>query len=117
MRSDLRPRNSQRNSQRIFQRICQRKTISRKSIMYRNLAKRFVFAVALAAAAAGGAQAAMRDPYTDGARAVQDARDPYTDGARAVQDARDPYSEGARTADLHANGAGSAEPYHDDAHA
>jgi hypothetical protein len=71
--------------------------------MYRNLAKRFVFAVALAAAAAGGAQAAMRDPYTD--------------GARAVQDARDPYSEGARTADLHANGAGSAEPYHDDAHA
>jgi hypothetical protein len=103
MRSDLRPRNSQRNSQRIFQRICQRKTISRKSIMYRNLAKRFVFAVALAAAAAGGAQAAMRDPYTD--------------GARAVQDARDPYSEGARTADLHANGAGSAEPYHDDAHA
>lgn len=71
--------------------------------MNRNLAKRSVFAFALAAAAISGAQAAVRDPYTE--------------GAHAVRDARDPYSEGARTADRYANGAHSAEPYHDGAHA
>ncbi|RWA50180.1 hydroxyquinol 1,2-dioxygenase [Cupriavidus sp. UYMSc13B] len=49
-----------------------------------NIAKRFVFAIALVAAAAGAqaaalSQAGARDPFTDGARSVQEARSPYND--------------------------------------
>ncbi len=75
--------------------------------MSRNLTQRLVFAVALVAAAAG-AQASVvsaRDPYTDGARAVQGARDVYTEGARSVQDQRSPYYDGARTLDPYYEGA------------
>lgn len=69
--------------------------------MTTHFAKRIVFAIAFVAAAAGAQAAGMsqpgaRDPFSDGARSVQDQRSPFTDGARAVQDARDPYSEGAR---------------------
>ncbi len=67
--------------------------------------KRIVLALALTAAA--GAQAAgpgARDPFSDGARSVQDARNAFIDGARAVQDARDPYTEGARNVDPYDKG-------------
>lgn len=69
--------------------------------MTTHLTKRIVFAIALLAGAAGAHAAApgARDPFTEGARAVQDARTPFVDGARAVRDARDPYSEGARNVD------------------
>lgn len=69
--------------------------------MTTNFAKRFVFAVALIAAA--GAQAAglshvgARDPFTDGARSVTAAPDPFTDGARSVQEPLSPYYDGAHT--------------------
>lgn len=64
--------------------------------MSTNIAKHFVFAVALVAAAAGAQAAGLshagaRDPYTDGARSVREPRDPYIDGARNV----DPYHDGA----------------------
>ncbi|WP_454766265.1 hypothetical protein [Cupriavidus campinensis] len=39
-----------------------------------------------------------RDPYTDGARSVQEPRNPYADGARSVQEPRSPYTDGARGA-------------------
>jgi len=92
-------------------------TISWKLIMTANTAKtvntakRFAFAIALLAAAAG-AQAASsgvgaRDPYTDGARAVHDARSPFNDGARSVQSPRSPYSDGARYVDPFTDGAHS----------
>ena len=54
--------------------------------MSKTFTSRLVLAVALAAAAVG-AQAS-----------VLGARDPYSDGARAVQSARDVFSEGARSA-------------------
>ena len=68
--------------------------------MITNFSKRFVFAVALVAAAAGAHASGLshvgaRDPYTDGARSVSEVRDPYTDGARSVQEPRSPYSDGA----------------------
>jgi hypothetical protein len=98
-------------------------TTEKETIMSRNLTQRLVFAVALVAAAAG-AQASVvsaRDPYTDGARAVQGARDVYTEGARSVQDQRSPYYDGAHTvAGLDRTGvsappARSADPYLDGA--
>ncbi|WP_425267391.1 copper resistance protein CopQ [Cupriavidus lacunae] len=67
-------------------------------IMSNTFAKRLVLAVALVAAA--GAQASVigsRDPYSDGARSVQDAHDVFSEGARSVPDARDPFTEGARS--------------------
>jgi len=67
--------------------------------MSKTFAKRLVLAVALVAAAAG-AQASVigaRDPYSDGARSVQDAHDVFSEGARSVPDARDPFTEGARS--------------------
>jgi len=72
----------------------------RRLIMTTAIAKRFVFAAALAAAAVGAHAAGLsgaRDPYTEGARSVAGARDPYTDGARSVGDSRDPYTDGARS--------------------
>ncbi|MEM5430262.1 hydroxyquinol 1,2-dioxygenase [Cupriavidus oxalaticus] len=78
--------------------------------MSTSLAKRFLLAISLVAAAAG-AQAAgpsatgARDPYTDSARSVTDPRDPYTDGARSVQEPRSPYSDGARKFDPYSDGA------------
>ena len=66
--------------------------------MSNNFAKSLVLAVSLAAAAVG-AQASVlgaRDPYSDGARSVQEARDVFSEGARSVSDARDPYTDGAR---------------------
>ncbi|MGO4809348.1 hydroxyquinol 1,2-dioxygenase [Cupriavidus sp. 2MCAB6] len=74
--------------------------------MTTNIAKRFVFAIALVAAAAGAhaaglSHAGARDPYTEGARSVQESRDAYTDGARAV----DPYTDGARNVDPFTDGA------------
>ncbi|CAJ96573.1 Hypothetical protein H16_B1791 [Cupriavidus necator H16] len=108
---------------------------SRKPTKITDLTKRIVLALALAAAAAG-AQAAgpgARDPFSEGARSVQDARNAFTDGARAVQDARDPYTEGARNVDPYDKGARilagwdrtgpsadparSFDPYQDGAHA
>ena len=80
--------------------------------MSTNLTKRLVLAVALVAAAAG-AQASVvsaRDPYSDGARTVQDTRDVFSDGARSVTDARDPYTEGARSVQE------PRSPYYDGAH-
>ncbi|MFP4592279.1 hydroxyquinol 1,2-dioxygenase [uncultured Ralstonia sp.] len=74
--------------------------------MTRNLIKPLV-AVALAVAAVG----AVAAPSYAGAR------DPYTEGARSVQDARDAYAEGARSADIYTDGARSADPYYDGAHA
>ncbi|MFJ1255152.1 hydroxyquinol 1,2-dioxygenase [Cupriavidus sp. CuC1] len=70
--------------------------------MTTHFAKRFVFAVALIAAAAGAqasglSHAGARDPFTDGARSVNASRDPYTDGARSVQEPRSPYYDGAHT--------------------
>ncbi len=58
------------------------------------ITKRIVLAIALVAAAAGAQAATVgaRDPYSDGARSVQDARDPFVDGARNS----DPYLDGAR---------------------
>ena len=38
-----------------------------------------------------------RDPYSDGARGINDHRSPYSDGARSVTEPRSPYSDGART--------------------
>ncbi|CAG9185189.1 hypothetical protein [Cupriavidus pampae] len=38
-----------------------------------------------------------RDPYTDGARGVNEPRSTFTDGARSVNEPRSPYSDGART--------------------
>ncbi|RWA54249.1 hydroxyquinol 1,2-dioxygenase [Cupriavidus sp. UYMSc13B] len=75
--------------------------------MTTHIAKRFVFAVALVAAAAGAQAAGLshvgaRDPYTDGSRSVQEPRSPYSDGARNF----DPYTDGARNVD----------PYYDGAH-
>uniref|UniRef100_UPI0004937C2A hypothetical protein n=2 Tax=Burkholderiaceae TaxID=119060 RepID=UPI0004937C2A len=72
--------------------------------------KRFVFAIALAAAAAGVQAAGLshagaRDPFTDGARSVQDARDVYSEGAHGVQDPRSPYTDGARNVDTFTDGA------------
>lgn len=67
--------------------------------MYKTFTQRLVLAVALVAAAAG-AQAAVttpRDPYTDGARSVQEARDVFTEGAHSVQEPRSPYFDGAHT--------------------
>jgi hypothetical protein len=80
--------------------------------MTSNIAKRFVFAIALVAAAAGAQAAGLshvgaRDPFTDGARSVSDARDPYTEGARSVQEPRSPYNDGARTVDPYYDGARS----------
>ncbi|MGY2490747.1 hydroxyquinol 1,2-dioxygenase [Cupriavidus sp. CP313] len=74
--------------------------------MTTHIAKRFVFAIALVAAAAGAQAAALpqvgaRDPFTDGARSVQEARSPYSDGARAV----DPFTDGARNVDPYYDGA------------
>ncbi|WP_454752722.1 hydroxyquinol 1,2-dioxygenase [Cupriavidus necator] len=69
-----------------------------------NIAKRFVFAVALVAAAAGAQAAGIssaRDPFTDGARSVHSERSTFTDGARAV----DPYTDGARNVDPFTDGA------------
>ncbi len=65
--------------------------------MTTNITKRFVLAIALVAAAAGAQAAGLshvgaRDPYTEGARSVQEPRSPYVDGARNV----DPYYDGAR---------------------
>lgn len=37
------------------------------------------------------------DPFTDGARGVNEPRSPYSDGARSVTEPRSPYSDGART--------------------
>ncbi|KJK20804.1 hydroxyquinol 1,2-dioxygenase [Burkholderiaceae bacterium 16] len=78
--------------------------------MSTNIAKHFVFAIALIAAAAGAqaaglSQGSTRDPYTDGARSVQEQRSPYTDGARLVQGPRDPYADGARNVDPYYDGA------------
>jgi hypothetical protein len=93
--------------------------------MSKNFANRLVLAVALAAAAAG-AQASVvgaRDPYSDGARTVQDARDVFSEGARAVQDQRSPYYDGAHTiagmdrAGVSADPARSVDPYLDGAYA
>ncbi|MNL39817.1 hypothetical protein D3C87_1621250 [compost metagenome] len=75
--------------------------------MSKTLTSRLVLAVALAAAAVG-AQASVlgaRDPYSDGARAVQSARDVFSEGARSATAARDPYTEGARSADPYLDGA------------
>lgn len=102
--------------------------------MSKNLTKRLVLAVALIAAAAG-AQASVvgaRDPYSDGARSVQDQRSPYTEGARSVQDQRSPYYDGAhtvagldrtgvsappaRSADPYLDGARTLDPYYEGAH-
>ncbi|MCY0855052.1 hydroxyquinol 1,2-dioxygenase [Cupriavidus sp. D39] len=91
--------------------------------MTTNIAKRFVFAIALVAAAAGAHAAGLshvgaRDPYTEGARSVQESRDAYTDGARAV----DPYIDGARTlagmdrTGVSADPARSVDPYLDGAY-
>jgi hypothetical protein len=82
------------------------RNLSRKPIMTTNNAKRFVLAIALVTAAAGAQAAAVshvgaRDPFTDGARSVEEARSPYSDGARAV----DPFTDGARTVDPHYDGA------------
>jgi len=89
--------------------------VQRKSIMTRNLAK--TLAVVALAVAAAGAQAASsvgaRDPYTEGARAVQSAVDAYTEGARSA----DVYTDGARATDIYTDGARSADPYYDGAHA
>lgn len=69
--------------------------------MTTNIAKRFLFAIALVAAA--GAQAASpshagaRDPFTEGARSITDASDPYTDGTRTLQEPRSPYYDGTHT--------------------
>ena len=96
--------------------------------MSTNIAKRLVLSIALAAAAAG-AQAAgfshvgARDPFTDGARSVQDARDPYSEGARSVQDQRSPFTDGARSlagldrTGVSADPARSVDPYLDGAYA
>jgi hypothetical protein len=93
--------------------------------MSKNFANRLVLAVALAAAAAG-AQASVvgaRDPYSDGARTVQDARDVFSEGARAVQDQRSPYYDGAHTiagmdrTGVSADPARSVDPYLDGAYA
>ena len=78
-----------------------------------NIAKRFVFAIALVAAAAGAQAAALSQPG---------ARDPFTDGARSVQEARSPYSDGARAVGLDRTGvsadpARSVDPYLDGAYA
>jgi hypothetical protein len=84
---------------------------SRKSIMSKTFTSRLVLAVALAAAAVG-AQASVlgaRDPYSDGARAVQSARDVFSEGARSATAARDPYTEGARSADPYLDGARSVQ--------
>jgi hypothetical protein len=90
-------------------------TVQRKTIMTRNLAK--TLAVVALAVAAAGAQAASsvgaRDPYTEGARAVQSAVDAYTEGARSS----DVYTDGARSTDIYTDGARSANPYYDGAHA
>ena len=51
-----------------------------------------------------------RDPYLDGARAVQGARDVFSDGARSVSDAHDPYTDGARGVQ------DQRSPYYDGAH-
>ncbi|QBY53294.1 hydroxyquinol 1,2-dioxygenase [Cupriavidus oxalaticus] len=106
--------------------------------MTTNIARRFVLAIALTAAAAGAQAASLshvgaRDPYTDGARSVLDARDPYSEGARSVQEPRSAYSDGARSFDPFTDGARmlagldrtgvsaaparSADPYLDGAHA
>lgn len=74
--------------------------------MTRNLIKSLT-AVAIAVAAVG----AVAAPSYAGAR------DPYTEGARTVQDTRDAYTEGARSVDLYTDGARSADPYYDGAHA
>ncbi|ANH75148.1 hypothetical protein ACS15_5782 [Ralstonia insidiosa] len=84
--------------------------------MTRNLAKSFaVVALAVAAAGAHAATAfgGAREPYTEGARSVQEARDVYTKGARST----DIYTDGARTADVYTDGARNADPYYDGAHA
>ncbi len=36
-----------------------------------------------------------RDVFTDGARDVRDARNPFVDGAHDVRDARSPFTDGA----------------------
>lgn len=77
--------------------------------MSTNIAKRFAIAIALAAATAGAQAAALshvgaRDPFTDGARSVQDARDAFSEGAHAVQESRSPYSDGARKFDPYLDG-------------
>ncbi len=93
--------------------------------MSRNFAKRLVLAAALAAAAAG-AQASVvgaLDPYSDGARTVQDARDVFSEGSRATQDQRSPYFDGAHTVagmdrtGVSADPARSVDPYLDGAYA
>ncbi|AGW92862.1 hypothetical protein [Cupriavidus sp. DF5525] len=83
--------------------------------MTANIAKRFVFTVALLAAAAsaqaaGISQAGARDPFTDGARSVTSARNPYFDGARSVSGVHDTYTDGARS--VH----DARSPYYDGAH-
>ncbi len=80
--------------------------------MTANITKRFVFAVALVAAAAGAqaaglSQVGARDPFTDGARSVQGARDPFSEGARSVQEPRSPFNDGARNVDPDYDGARS----------
>lgn len=78
--------------------------------MHTHIAKRFVLAIALLAAAAGAQAAAFdqlgaRDPYADGgARSVQEPRSPYTDGARDVG----LYTDAGRTVDQYYDGARSA---------
>ncbi|WP_313815996.1 hydroxyquinol 1,2-dioxygenase [Cupriavidus sp.] len=93
--------------------------------MSKTFTSRLVLAVALAAAAVG-AQASVlgaRDPYSDGARAVQSARDVFSEGARSVQDQRSPFTDGARTlagmdrTGVSAAPARSVDPYLDGAYA
>ncbi|RLK28728.1 hypothetical protein C7417_5621 [Cupriavidus plantarum] len=82
----------------------------KEPIMNANFAKQVLLAVALAASAVA-AQAAVsspRDPYTDGARSVQDQRSPYYDGARTVSEPRSPYSDGARNVEPYFDGARAA---------
>ncbi len=78
---------------------------------------RQTLAVVALAVAAAGAQAASsvgaRDPYTEGARAVQSAVDAYTEGARSSDSIRTV----ARSTDIYTDGARSANPYYDGAHA
>ena len=73
--------------------------------MTRNLAKTLaVVALAVAAAAAQAASSVG-------------ARDPYTEGARAVQSAVDAYFNDTATTEIYTDGARTADPYYDGAHA
>uniref|UniRef100_UPI003F493A82 hydroxyquinol 1,2-dioxygenase n=1 Tax=Cupriavidus yeoncheonensis TaxID=1462994 RepID=UPI003F493A82 len=96
--------------------------------MRTNLVNRLVFAVTLAAAAAGAQAAGLSytgasDPYTAGARTVQESRNPYSDGARTLQEPHDPYTDGARTlagmdhSGVSASPARTVDPYLDGSYA